>query len=97
VEFGGRGGPDPRNYRVDFRKLAKVLPSFTPRWSARTGAAQVYEALRADHTITQEVFCGPRFTRLAHIRQLKDMGALDERLSWLSTPAQPAMPSPQLA
>jgi nucleoside-diphosphate-sugar epimerase len=97
VEFGGRGGPDPRNYRVDFRKLAKVLPSFTPKWSARTGAAQVYEALRADDTITQEVFCGPRFTRLAHIRRLKDMGALDERLTWLSTPAQPAMASPQLA
>jgi nucleoside-diphosphate-sugar epimerase len=97
VEFGGRGGPDPRNYRVDFRKLARVLPSFTPKWSARAGAAQVYDALRGDDTITQEVFCGPRFTRLAQIKRLKNLGALDERLTWLSMPAQPAMASPQLA
>ena len=55
----------------------------------KKGAAEIYDALRAEPGMTQEVFCGPRFTRLTHIRQLKETGALDEGLRWLSPALEP--------
>jgi hypothetical protein len=81
VAFSGQSGPDPRNYRVDFTKAARVLPEFRTRWTVRQGAVEVYDALRS-HGVTQTDFSGPLFIRLAHIRQLKEAGALDDQLRW---------------
>jgi len=81
VEYAGAAGPDPRNYRVDFSKVEHRLPEFQPKWDARSGAAEVYTALK-EHAIDRETFLGRRFTRLAQIRQLRDTGFLDHELRW---------------
>jgi nucleoside-diphosphate-sugar epimerase len=53
LEFAGDASPDTRNYRVDCSKIARALPNFAPQWTARKGAAQLYEAYR-DHGISLE-------------------------------------------
>ncbi|HXH84490.1 MAG TPA: SDR family oxidoreductase, partial [Candidatus Tectomicrobia bacterium] len=47
VTYAEGAGPDPRSYRVDFSAIARALPGFQPRWSAREGARELYEAYRA--------------------------------------------------
>lgn len=74
ITFAEGASPDKRNYRVRCDKFAAAFPEFTPRWTARRGAAEIHDALRGVG-VTLEEFEGPRFKRIAHIRQL-----LDERV-----------------
>ncbi len=69
IEFAGGAGPDMRNYRVDCSKIARILPAFRPRWTARTGARQLFEAFRAAEITLDQVegFC---FRRLGAIKKL---------------------------
>ena len=76
VEYAGDAGPDKRCYRVNFSKIARVLPDFKPQWTARAGAEQVYNALRASG-LTMEEFEGPRYQRIAHIKMLMQTGIID--------------------
>ena len=48
-------------------------PSFQLKWNARSGAREIYDAYLAAG-LTKREFDGPRFKRLAHIRQLLDAG-----------------------
>lgn len=41
------GLPDHRSYRVDFRKVARVL-GFAPQFTPREGAREIYDALRQE-------------------------------------------------
>ena len=41
VEIAPDAGPDTRSYRVNFDKIARVLPAFKPQWDARRGAEQL--------------------------------------------------------
>ena len=75
LTFASDAGPDKRSYRVDFSKLAHVLPEAKPRWDARAGAKQLYEAIKASE-LTVDEFEGPRFQRIAHIRHLMKTGVL---------------------
>jgi nucleoside-diphosphate-sugar epimerase len=84
IELTGETGPDPRSYRVDFTKLAKAIPSFVPRWTARAGAQQMYDACR-DINLTVEQFQGNRYIRLVQLRSLIDAGRLDGDLRWTTT------------
>jgi nucleoside-diphosphate-sugar epimerase len=81
VEYGEHAGPDARNYRVDFGKIARVIPSFRPLWNARSGAQQVYDSL-AETGLRVEDFQGRRFTRLAQLRFLIESGRIDSALRW---------------
>ena len=36
IEYAADGGPDPRCYRGDFGKIARLLPDFKPRWKRAT-------------------------------------------------------------
>ena len=81
VEIAEGAGPDKRTYRVDFGKIARRLPGFRPVWDARSGARQVYDAMRAAG-FTREDFEGPRFVRLARLRQLLKAGSLATDLRW---------------
>ncbi len=69
LEFAADAGPDKRSYRVSFEKIARILPEAKPRWDARAGAEQLYEAYRSAN-LTLAEFEGPRYQRIAHIRQL---------------------------
>jgi len=81
VDYVGKGGPDPRSYRVDFGRISRALPSFQPRWDARQGVYQLYRSFRTNG-LTQEEFEGWRFTRLAQLKRLLDAGRLDTSLRW---------------
>jgi nucleoside-diphosphate-sugar epimerase len=83
VEFAEGASPDKRNYRVDCSLLSEVVPEYQPRWNARKGAQELYEAYRRTE-ITLEEFEGSRYSRIAHVRELLDGGLLDNTLRVVS-------------
>lgn len=76
LEFAADAGPDKRSYRVNFDKIARVLPAFKPQWDARSGAEQLFAAYTSAK-LTLEEFEGPRFQRIGHIKHLIANGLLD--------------------
>ena len=81
VEFADGASPDKRNYRVDSSKIARVLPDYKPKWTARLGAQELYEAYQKVGLQLDE-FEGPRYRRIDHIKMLMAEGRLDSRLRW---------------
>jgi nucleoside-diphosphate-sugar epimerase len=79
VGFADDAGPDKRSYRVSFEKIRRKLPAFKPRWDARMGAEQLYDAYRLSG-LTLEEFEGPRYQRIGHIKKLLAEGILDPEL-----------------
>jgi nucleoside-diphosphate-sugar epimerase len=75
---------DTRNYRVDFTRASRVLPSFSPRWDATAGARQLYEAFKANGLAMSD-FEGPRHRRIEQIRTLLAAGQLSSDLRWSSS------------
>jgi nucleoside-diphosphate-sugar epimerase len=86
IAFAEGAGPDKRNYRACFAKIARLVPGFQPRWDARKGAAQLYQAYKA---IGLEVddFEGPRYRRIDQLRRLMTTGLLASDLRWNAEPA----------
>jgi nucleoside-diphosphate-sugar epimerase len=85
VAFAEGAGPDTRNYRADFSKIARVLPNFKPQWDARKGALQLYEAYE-QIGLKLEDFEGPRYRRIDQIKQLIASDNLDKELFWVREP-----------
>ncbi len=81
IEYAEGAGPDMRCYRVDSSKIARMLPDYKPRWDARMGAQQLYEAYQ-QVGLELEDFEGPRYRRIHHIKMLIAEGRLDESLRW---------------
>lgn len=81
IRYAEGGGPDPRCYRVDCRKIARMLPAFRPQWSVQKGVVELHNAYRA-HGLTSEEFLGNRYLRLKQIKKLQDEHRLDEDLRW---------------
>jgi len=79
IEYAADAGPDKRCYRVDCGKIARTLPEFEPKWNARLGAMQLYDAYRRIG-LTKEDLDGPRYKRLGTVKGLIDAGILDDRL-----------------
>jgi nucleoside-diphosphate-sugar epimerase len=81
LEYAADAGPDKRCYRVDCSKIARTLPEFQPQWNARRGAEELYAAYqRVGLTLAE--FEGPKYQRVAHIRDLLQRDALDSSLRW---------------
>ncbi len=81
VEYAAKAGPDPRNYRVDFTKLTRLLPAFKPQWNARLGAQQLYKAYQ-EYGLTLEDFQGRKYIRLNQLKYLLNTNRLDDQLRW---------------
>lgn len=81
IELAKDAGPDKRSYRVSFEKIRRHLPAFAPKWDARMGAEQLYQAYRASD-LTLEEFEGPRYQRISHIKKLLAEGILDVDLRY---------------
>ncbi|HMG30166.1 MAG TPA: SDR family oxidoreductase [Jiangellaceae bacterium] len=79
VTFAAGAGPDKRDYRVDFTKIKTVLPAFTPRWTVADGIEELATDMRRFGLSTED-FEGPRYVRLARIRELMAAGRLDDEL-----------------
>jgi nucleoside-diphosphate-sugar epimerase len=80
IRFADGAGPDRRNYRVDFGKLASVLPSAVPQWTAGDGVEQLYEAYSA-HRLTVDDL-NVRLMRIERIKALLAAGSIDADLRW---------------
>jgi nucleoside-diphosphate-sugar epimerase len=87
IEFAADAGPDKRCYRADFGRIAKTLPAFQPKWDARRGARELYDAYKKVD-LRVEDFEGPRYKRIDHIQGLLASGRLNSDLRWQVTEAQ---------
>jgi nucleoside-diphosphate-sugar epimerase len=81
IEFAEDAGPDKRCYRADFSRIAKTLPAFQPKWDARKGARELYEAYKKVG-LRLEDFEGARYKRIDHIQGLLASGRLNSDLRW---------------
>lgn len=75
VGFSSDASPDIRNYRVDCNYIARKLHHFKPQWTCRRGVEQLYDAFVASD-LTLQQFEGPRFKRIAHIKQRIEAGTV---------------------
>jgi nucleoside-diphosphate-sugar epimerase len=75
LEFAEDAGPDKRSYRVSFDKIRSYLPSFQPQWDAGRGAKELFAAYAATNLALAD-FEGPRYQRIAQVRQLLSEGVL---------------------
>jgi nucleoside-diphosphate-sugar epimerase len=79
IDYADDAGTDPRSYRVDFGKIATLVPGFQPRWTLADGIRQLLEVFAADG---MSVVDFGRYRRLAEIKRLMAEGELEESLAW---------------
>ena len=79
VKYAKDAEPDKRSYKVDFGKIASTLTEFKPKWTARSGAKQLYEAYKK-FGLALEDFEGPRYRRISHLENHVSNGVLDKTL-----------------
>jgi nucleoside-diphosphate-sugar epimerase len=79
ISLAEDAGPDLRNYRVDFSKLAQTFPDLNLRWRVRDGVNELVEAYEK-HGLTHHDFTSARFVRLRRIRELVSASLIDEML-----------------
>ena len=91
LSFADGAGPDLRNYRVDFAKLADTFPGLRLSWTTAKGVAELVDAY-AEHGLTYQDFMSSRYVRLRRISELLAAGELDQMLRRV-----PASPSGQPA
>ena len=81
IEYAGKGGPDPRNYRVDFTLLAQTFPKLKLQWNAQRGARELYEAFKAVGLKLEDIQ-GRKYIRLNQLKHLLAESKLDDTLRW---------------
>ncbi|HSK76514.1 MAG TPA: SDR family oxidoreductase [Thermoanaerobaculia bacterium] len=81
ITYADGAGPDKRCYRVSCDKIERTLPAYRPRWDARKGAWELYDAYR-EAGLTEAEFLGARYIRLSRIQELQGEGRLDGALRW---------------
>jgi nucleoside-diphosphate-sugar epimerase len=79
IEHAPDAGPDKRSYRVDFGKIARLIPAFKPMWDVVRGAEQLYVSY-CKSGLSREDFDGPRYQRIGQIRKLVSEGLIDAEL-----------------
>ena len=77
VTFAEGAAPDSRDYRVDFGKIRRVLPSFRPRWTMPAGIDQLMTDMTR-HGFTSEDL-ERTCVRLQRIDELQTSGLLDDQ------------------
>ena len=79
IRYARDAEPDKRSYRVDFDKIADILPGYKPEWTTHLGAKQLYDAFKK-FALTREDFEGSRYKRIAHLEDSVNRGILDKNL-----------------
>jgi nucleoside-diphosphate-sugar epimerase len=80
VTFGSSDG-DNRSYRVNFDKIHSMLPGFTCRRDAATGARELLSVFTSIN-MSPEIFNFRAYTRLKQLEYLLRTGQIDEGLYW---------------
>jgi nucleoside-diphosphate-sugar epimerase len=81
VEYAPGGGPDKRCYRVSCEKIKRMVPGFQPKWNARQGAQELYQAYKAMGLTKKDLDQG-KYIRMTQIKRLLDAGMIDSSLRW---------------
>ena len=81
VAFAEGRDHDTRCYRVDCEKAVRELPGFRPNWTVASGARQLIEQYQRVG-LSRGDFEGPRYSRVAHLRELISSGRVDATLRW---------------
>lgn len=68
VVYTGEVGADPRNYRVNFDKLAKVLPHFELQYNLEKGTEELYNKYKKNQFSLND-FDGDQFVRLRTLKK----------------------------
>ena len=71
IVYTGEVGKDPRDYRVDFARLAKLLPDFRLEYTLAAGMEELLSRYRA-HGFSASDFDGDQFVRLRTLRHRLD-------------------------
>jgi nucleoside-diphosphate-sugar epimerase len=71
VTYTGEVGADPRNYRVNFDLLGRVLPSFRLEYTLARGMEELHRKM-VEHAFGREDFEGDRFVRLRTLKKRFD-------------------------
>jgi hypothetical protein len=79
VSLADTAGPDLRNYRMDFSKLAGTFPGLRLRWSVRDRTDEFARAC-SKRGLTCEDYLSSRFVRLRRNRRLLSAGIINEML-----------------
>lgn len=72
ITFTGEVGADPRNYRVKFDLLNKVLPGFKLQYTLASGMEELYKKM-VDHKFSKKDFEGDQFVRLRTLRKRMEL------------------------
>lgn len=83
----GPPSADNRSYRVSFDKIARRMPGFKARWTAREGAEEL-RLLFQRIEFGQQDYENRSFTRLKQLKYLQRTGQVDEDLFWRSRSLQ---------
>ncbi len=67
IVYTGEVGADPRNYRVNFDLLSKLLPDFKLQYDLSTGMEELHRKM-VEHGFSKEDFEGDRFIRLRTLK-----------------------------
>jgi nucleoside-diphosphate-sugar epimerase len=67
VVYTGEVGADPRNYRVNFDRLGKLLPDFRLQYDLASGMEELYRKM-VEHGFAKRDFEGDQFVRLRAIK-----------------------------
>jgi nucleoside-diphosphate-sugar epimerase len=67
ITYTGEVGADPRNYRVKFDLLNKLLPNFKLQYDLSTGMAELHRKL-VDHGFGKKDWTGDQFVRLRTLK-----------------------------
>lgn len=81
VVYAPGGNSDPRDYRVDFSKIERILPEFQPCWTVRKGIEDLLDAYRRQN-LDAEQFLSSRYLRIRTVQDHLDAGRLDTNLRW---------------
>lgn len=72
ITFTGEVGADPRNYRVKFDLLNKVLPGFKLQYTLASGMEELYKKM-VEHKFSKKDFEGDQFVRLRTLRKRMEL------------------------
>lgn len=71
IVFTGEVGSDPRDYRVKFDLLNKLVPDFKPEFTLESGMEELHRQM-VDHGFDAAAFEGPKYVRLRTLRDRLD-------------------------
>jgi len=89
IEFAPDASPDLRNYRVSCDRIAHELPEYRTHWTVAHGVEEVYQAI-ADTGLSSDHFEGPRYNRIAYLKELLAQGRVVDDLRWAAPTASAA-------